>query len=178
MRWCHFLNDKSDAMHEARSFTFDPHMAIQKVPDNLRLLLADDDEDDCIFFKEALEELGVVASVAMVGDGVELMQYLEENHHHLPHILYLDLNMPRKNGYECLAEIRENQILANLGVVIYSTSLDKKSAERLYEQGASYYIRKPAEFSSLKVAIGKSLELFSESGIGRPTRENFIITND
>ena len=144
----------------------------------LHLLLADDDADDCLFFKEALEEIPVTASLATVNDGIQLMQHLQARRHLFPDILYLDLNMPRKNGYECLSEIRNNEKLRRMPIVIYSTPFDKASAESLYEQGASYYIRKPAEFPNLKKVIQRSIELISTSRTKRPSREDFIINSD
>ena len=65
----------------------------------LNLLLADDDADDCMFFKEALEELPVAAKLITVNDGVQLMNHLINENSQLPDALYLDLNMPRKNGH-------------------------------------------------------------------------------
>ncbi len=73
---------------------------------SLNLLLADDDTDDCFFFKEALEELPVSAKFTFVNDGVQLMQLLIVNDTSLADALFLDLNMPRKNGFECLSEIK------------------------------------------------------------------------
>ena len=74
----------------------------------LYILLADDDEDDCAFFKEALDELLLSVSLVTVNDGVQLMDFLSDNPlKRLPDILFLDLNMPRKSGFECLAEIKE-----------------------------------------------------------------------
>lgn len=88
------------------------------------MLLADDDEDDCLFFKDAIEELPVNASLQTVNDGEQLMRMLNTKSMSLPDILFLDLNMPRKTGYECLSEIKLSEKLKTLPVVIYSTSMD------------------------------------------------------
>lgn len=136
------------------------------------LLLADDDADDCDFFKEALEELPVDASLTTVNDGVQLMEFLSANSTHLPDVVFLDLNMPRKTGQECLVEIRSDDQLKNLPVIIFSTSLDMVNA--LYEKGANYYIRKPAEFSQLKKVILKAITVIAENQ-SRPSKENFIL---
>jgi CheY-like chemotaxis protein len=142
----------------------------------LQLLLADDDDDDCIFFKEALEELPVAAHLNTVNDGVQLMQYLHLNEKQLPNILYLDMNMPRKNGMECLREIKLNQTLIKIPVIIFSTSIDHDVVNLLHEYGAHYYIRKPAEFPNLKKVILKSIHLISELRHEQPDKENFILT--
>lgn len=83
------------------------------------ILLADDDTDDCLFFKDALEELALSVTLTTVRDGVELMRHLSTQV--LPDVIFLDLNMPRKNGYECLTEIKLNAKLATIPVVVYST---------------------------------------------------------
>ena len=74
--------------------------------EQLNILLADDDTDDCIFFKKALDELTLPTNLVAVHDGEQLMHLLTNDTNPLPHILYLDLNMPRKNGFECLSEIK------------------------------------------------------------------------
>src|SRR6187455_3109893 len=86
--------------------------------DFLNLLLADDE----ILFKEALEELKTKTVINTVKDGEQLMNYLINKEGPLPHIIFLDLNMPRKNGMECLKEIRSNEAFKAVSIVIYSTS--------------------------------------------------------
>jgi CheY-like chemotaxis protein len=92
----------------------------------LHVLLADDDEDDRLFFKEAIDDIKMRTIVTIVNDGIELMEYLNNPEISLPDVIFLDLNMPRKNGMQCLEEIRNDKILKNLTIAIYSTS----SAER------------------------------------------------
>jgi CheY-like chemotaxis protein len=140
------------------------------------LLLADDDEDDCDFFKEALDELTLPTNLVTVNDGVELMNYLDINSSdNLPNILFIDLNMPRKNGHECLKEIREIDTLKNLPVAIFSTSLDTEIVDLMYEKGATYYIRKPGDFSKLKKVIENALITASKNNFKQPIRANFVL---
>lgn len=139
------------------------------------LLLADDDEDDCAFFKEALDELSLPASLVVVNDGVQLMDYLTANSSNLPDMLFLDLNMPRKNGHECLKEIKEIEKLHTLPIIIFSTSLDIEIVDLMYKKGATYYIRKPGEFSKLKKVIGNALNVASENKLKQPVREHFVL---
>src|ERR1035438_6847359 len=88
------------------------------------IFLADDDADDCTFFEEALRDLQVQAQLTIVNDGVALMTTLDETvtEPPPPHVIFLDLNMPRKNGFECLDEIRQNPRFKEIPVVIFSTS--------------------------------------------------------
>ncbi|CAM3453583.1 response regulator [Flavobacterium chungbukense] len=140
------------------------------------LLLADDDEDDCDFFREALSETTIKAELFTVHDGVQLMNYLEKNGlENFPDVIFLDLNMPRKNGIECLTEIKENKDWKNLPIIIFSTSLDNEIVNNLYQKGATYYIRKPGEFSKLKTVIEKALKIASENNFKQPERANFIL---
>jgi len=139
------------------------------------LLLADDDSDDCIFFKDALDDLPVSVNLITVKDGVELMQTLSSNTLQLPDILFLDLNMPRKTGFECLSEIKENERLKHLPIVILSTSLDMKVVNSLHDMGAHYYIRKPGEFKQLKKLIHEAILITSKKNTQRPAKENFIL---
>jgi len=129
----------------------------------LNILLADDDIDDCDFFKDALETLPITAHLTMVHDGAELMNYLEENLPHLPHVLFLDINMPKKNGFECLAEIKNNAELKGLPVVMFSTSKDQSKIDVLFKNGANIYARKPASFVQLVQVIHHALPLATEN---------------
>lgn len=92
----------------------------------LNILLADDDKDDRFFFKMALDALSTPTELVAVVDGEKLMDYLTENVHQLPDVLFLDLNMPRKNGFECLSEIKLNPDLHALRVIIFSPLMSKK----------------------------------------------------
>ena len=142
----------------------------------INILLADDDIDDCIFFKEALEELQLDTNFTNVHNGEQLMKLLQKSTSELPDILFLDLNMPRKNGLSCLTEIKHNKRLKQLPVIIFSTSFDENIADLLFKHGAQYYICKPADFALLKKVIHQALILTKETN-SQPTRENFLLNN-
>lgn len=140
----------------------------------LQLLLADDDEDDCLFFKEALAELPVATHLTTVHDGEQLMHWLTANTGPLPQALFLDLNMPRKGGYECLVEIKADQQLQQIPVIIFSTSFEKEVADRLFKKGAISCIRKPTDFSQLKQAIQQALSLLNPAN-GTPSATEEVV---
>lgn len=142
----------------------------------LIILLADDDIDDSLFFEDAIAELSDLANFSSVRDGEQLMQLLGDETQKLPHILFLDLNMPRKNGFECLAEIKKNIRLKNLPVVIFSTSLEQEVVDRLYDNGAHFFIRKPSEFTLFKKIIRHTLTLIISKNNTQPPKENFVLT--
>lgn len=126
----------------------------------LHLLLADDDADDRDFFQEALENIAFAGQLTTVQDGEELMQWLTQKKGNLPDLLFLDLNMPRKNGYECLAEIKQNPDLQVLPVIILTTSSNPSEMEKLSQIGAHNYIQKPADLSKLAQVIKQVLPMY------------------
>lgn len=142
----------------------------------LNILLADDDIDDCFFFKEAIGEWLIPTRLTAVHDGEQLMQHLKKETNNLPHALFLDLNMPRKNGFECLAEIKLCDELKQLPVIIFSTSFEQEVVNLLYKNGAQYFIRKPSVFLQFKQIIQQTLTVISEENMIQPVREKFVLT--
>ena len=142
----------------------------------IQILLADDDEDDRLFFKEAFEEIKINTHVRFVNDGVELMNDLNQNGKQLPHILFLDLNMPRKNGIECLLEIKRMNQLQNIAIAIYSTSSSDQDIEETFVQGANVYIKKPSDFATLKRILEEVIKVnwqYQTSGLNRA---NYVLS--
>lgn len=146
-----------------------------KPPFQLHLLLTDDDEDDCLFFQEVLETLNIAFRLTTIKGGPQLMNWLAEKTNSLPDLLFLDLNMPRKNGYECLAEIKQDPRLMHIPVIIYSTALNLVDVDSLYKTGAHYYIQKPGDFGDLSKAIGHVLNLPEEKRRIQPKRSDFLL---
>jgi CheY-like chemotaxis protein len=127
------------------------------------IILADDDIDDRFFFEKALKEIPIPNRLTTVRDGEELMNYLHANPNQLPDVLFLDLSMPRKTGFECLTEIKEDEKLKHIPVIMLSTSFprDNKYEQNiinmLYTIGAMDYIRKPGDYQKLKEVIQTAL---------------------
>lgn len=134
-------------------------MEINRETTPLNILLADDDMDDRIFFEKALTEMPLSTTLTTVNNGDQLMQYLLDNSDQLPDVLFLDLSMPRKTGFECLFEIKENESLKALTVVMLTTSytrgfdLEENLKATLTRMGAHAYIRKPPDFNELKAVL-------------------------
>ena len=127
----------------------------------IKILVADDNWDDCILFKEALSELPFNTRLTTVEDGYRLIELLNKDTANLPDVLFLDLNMPRKNGYECLLEIRTNEQLKDIRVIVFSSSLERHIVDLLYENGADLFIKKPSDFTMLKKVISDALSTSS-----------------
>jgi CheY-like chemotaxis protein len=136
------------------------------------ILLADDDDDDRLLFTDVLREYSKDSNLSFAHNGEVLMAMLRSDS--LPDVLFLDLNMPLKNGIECLEEIRNDEKLKHLPVVIFSTSSHPGTINQMYEIGAHLYVRKPNDFSALRRTIHAVLK----KDWGHPTRppkEDFVL---
>jgi CheY-like chemotaxis protein len=123
-------------------------------------LMADDDPDDRLLIREAFQESLLSNSIYFVEDGVELMDYLRHQagfsnpaEAPTPDLILLDLNMPRKDGREALAEIKSDPQLRYIPVVVLTTSKAEEDIMRSYDIGAASYITKPVTFDGLVEAI-------------------------
>lgn len=144
--------------------------------DAIHILLADDDEDDRLFFKDAFSEIKINTVVSMVNDGVELMEYLVRPGIVLPHVLFLDLNMPRKSGMECLREIKSINHLKDISIAIYSTSASEADIEDTFVKGANVYIKKPSDFNTLKKVLSEVITVNWQYHTSGLDRSNFLLS--
>lgn len=138
------------------------------------ILLADDDADDCMFFQYVIDELAIAAKIITVHNGECAMQWLTTTKT-LPDIIFLDINMPCKNGTECLREIKEIELLQNIPVIVLSTSLENDIVQSLYKNGALFYIRKPSLFAHLKLLLSHVINLVEAGENAQPTIDKFIL---
>jgi len=125
-----------------------------------RVLIADDDADDVQLTKECFTENQLLIDVNDVSDGQKLIEHLNEikktsNATTLPQLILLDLNMPRKSGFEVLKEIKEDEVLRKIPVIILSTSKASKDIEKAYELGASCFVTKPHTMTEWCDKMGK-----------------------
>lgn len=118
----------------------------------IRLVLADDDEDDRFMAREALAVSRLTNPLDEVSDGMELLEYLRgclERKDPLPGLILLDLNMPRMDGREALAEIKSNPELRRIPIVVLTTSKAEEDIFRTYDLGVNSFISKPIRFEGL-----------------------------
>lgn len=125
---------------------------------SVTILLADDDSDDRELFKEAMEDRMPNLNLEFAIDGKNLMDKLHHTNH-LPDVLFLDLNMPYKSGFECLAEIRKTERLKDIPVIIYSTSSSQKDIDETFQKGANLYVKKPSYYKELQDMVSCVLKL-------------------
>jgi CheY-like chemotaxis protein len=120
------------------------------------ILMADDDEDDCMLAREALAESRLANELHIVRDGEELMDYLHHRGQYTdaksaprPGLILLDLNMPKKDGREALREIKADSVLRRIPVIVLTTSKADEDIYHTYDLGANSFIIKPVTFASL-----------------------------
>lgn len=139
------------------------------------IVLADDDESDQFLFKEAFDDLKIKTIVNIVNNGTQLMNYLNQEDTILPGLIFLDLNMPRKNGLQCLKEIRSSKKLKNISIAIYSTSDYEKDIDDAFNNGANVYIKKPDDFTTLKQVLNKAVVMARQYHYAPFNKANFLL---
>lgn len=122
----------------------------------MTIFYTDDDPDDQLFFKEVVSEIEKDCAVYTQNHGQELLQLLK-NPPPSPHLIFLDLNMPIKNGYDALREIRGSSDYQQTPVIIFSTSNDHQAISRSKELGANMFISKPPSYERLKEILQEVL---------------------
>ncbi|MGN6400976.1 MAG: response regulator, partial [Flavisolibacter sp.] len=119
----------------------------------VNILVAEDDRDHFLLLEEAIENTLPHYRITHSRDGKECLQKIEEQE--VPDMIFLDLNLPRKNGLDCLVEIRKQKHLQTTPVVIYSTSSDFEDIDLCYKAGCTLYLVKPPSFKELLVQVKK-----------------------
>ena len=126
--------------------------------DKIKVILVDDDEDDIDMFKTAFSKLKVKSTLQYFRNGVQVMEYFKDENNEIPHILFLDLNMPLMGGKEVLYKLRADERFRNLPIAIYSTSNLERDIEDTLGLGANIYIVKPYDFKKLEKALENVLK--------------------
>jgi CheY-like chemotaxis protein len=128
------------------------------------VLLVDDDPGDTLMIREAFEHNKVSNALASVADGVQAMQYLRREGQYAnasrPDLILLDLNLPRKDGREVLAEIKRDPMLATIPVVVLTTSHAEEDVLRSYQLHANAYVTKPVDFERFIEVVRQIDEFF------------------
>ncbi len=143
----------------------------------IEILIADDDAEDIMLIKDALNESRLKNGVQSVKDGEELMHYLrnegkysDKDKYPTPGIILLDLNMPKKDGREALKEIKADKNLRSIPIVILTTSKAEEDILKTYNLGVSSFITKPVKFSTM-VDVMKTLNKYWFEIVELPNRD-------
>jgi CheY-like chemotaxis protein len=114
------------------------------------ILLADDDFDDAEFFADALNDVDPQAKFFHAENGFGVFEQIRTLGNRMPSIIFLDLNMPEMDGWECLSILKRNPVTKNIPVMIYSTSSFQRDKQNALAGGASAFITKPSDYESLR----------------------------
>jgi len=120
-----------------------------------KIFLIDDDQDDRSLFCEAVEELGSEIVCYTAANGRKALSQINNKEIETPDIIFLDINMPVMNGWQCLSMLKEQEFYKSIPVIMYSTSSHPEDVEKARQLGALCFFTKPRDFKSLK----KSLEI-------------------
>ena len=146
---------------------------LRAIPQQRSVLLVDDDAGDTLMIREALETFAPETAVAAVGDGVDALRYLRRQDEFAgcprPDLVLLDLNMPRKDGREVLAEVKADTGLRSIPVVVLTTSGAGEDIARSYDLHANAYVTKPADIDGL-TSVVRCIERFFGGVVQPPPR--------
>lgn len=112
------------------------------------IFIVDDDEDDLFFFEQALKRTDGSAQLIKVLESTEVIKTLKGDISR-PDYIFLDLNMPKKSGKECLADIRNESVFHNIPVIIYTTSSSPEDRKEIFKMGANHFLTKFSDFKEL-----------------------------
>jgi CheY-like chemotaxis protein len=143
----------------------------------VKVMLADDDKEGQEIFAEAVAESNIPVELTTADNGQELMDKLHDPNEPNPDVIFLDINMPVKDGKEALKEIKSDEELKDIPTVIYTASDSKKDIEDTFHAGANLYVTKPVSFRSLVSIIRKILTLDWKKYLPRPIRELFFVSD-
>ncbi len=141
----------------------------------LNVLFVDDDTDESYLFNEALEHAGLNINLSRAKDGNDLLTFLKREP--LPDIVFIDLNMPYKDGLEALSEIRKEERFRKLPLIIYSTTKNDFHIDSSYKNGANLFVVKPNNFDGM-VQIVKRVCTIDWKNFTTPGREDFLISSE
>lgn len=149
---------------------------ITKTMHHIDILLVEDSPADVLITREAFAEFKVLNTLHVVEDGVEALAFLNQAGQYAsvprPDLILLDLNLPRKNGREVLAEIKTDPKFKSIPVVVLTTSHSEKDVLQAYDQHANCYIVKPVGFDNFVEAV-KTIRQFWFSVVTLPPEENY-----
>lgn len=144
----------------------------------IKVILADDDKDDQELFEEALSKTNVPSELTTFNNGKDLMDNLKDPNESNPDIIFIDINMPLKNGKEALAEMKAHEDLKDIPTVILSTSRNEKDVEETFLAGASLYVPKPNSFNTFIKLLQKIFSLKWTGELLKPLRKTFLLTEN
>jgi CheY-like chemotaxis protein len=142
-------------------------------PDPIEVLLVEDDPGDVLLIREAFEDNKVANRLHVVADGVEALEFMRRENGHedapRPDLVLLDLNLPRKDGREVLAEVKADDDLRSIPIVVLTTSQAEEDVLRSYDLHANAYVTKPVDFDRF-IGVVRQIDQFFVSVVKLPKR--------
>lgn len=141
----------------------------------LNVIVADNDENTLIFFKNILKELKISIKVQCFSNGKSLMEYLNNDDAVVPEIVFMKYRIPGKESMECLEEIRSDLKFSNMVTAIYSEPIPEDEIEDIFVKGANIYMKKPESFDTLKKVLTDVITINWQYYTSGLNKENFIL---
>ncbi|WP_329129760.1 response regulator [Streptomyces sp. NBC_01476] len=132
------------------------------------VLLVEDDPADALLIEDALSEGGVARTLVHVEDGIEALEYLRDPERERPDLIVLDLNMPRMNGRELLAVLRDDEELSSIPLVVLTTSAAPDDITDAYQKHANAYVTKPVNLDDFLLAVQRIDAFFLDTSAPLP----------
>ncbi|MBK9731779.1 MAG: response regulator [Chitinophagaceae bacterium] len=148
---------------------------MQTIIGPLHIFLADDDEDDRVLFKEAIESIHPNFQLTTFMSGQDLINFLSHFENPPPDLIFLDINMPCKNGKVCLKEIRSIHKFEQVPIIMFTTSSNEKDIQETFSYGANKYVLKSDFFEDEKAIFKELFAQYEKGSLIHPTREKFLL---
>jgi CheY-like chemotaxis protein len=149
------------------------HPTMKTGTEVLNVLFVDDDADEFYLFNEAIEQSEQQVNMTRAKDGNDLMKILSTGNY--PDIIFMDLNMPYKDGLETLVELKSSSAFQNIPVIIFSTTSNSTQINTCYEQGANMYVVKPESFDQITNMVTKVFALDWKTKASPTSFSNFVL---
>ena len=142
------------------------------------ILLADDDKDDADIFRQALQEINPSIVFCYADTGFGIFEYLNDEKNPKPDVIFLDLNMPEMNGWQCLAKLKNEKKFESIPVIIYTTSSNPRENEIAQDLEAHGLITKPTDPKILKKVLGLVITNLGTKHLREAVKEAYLLTRE
>ncbi|AZB08630.1 response regulator [Chryseobacterium sp. G0162] len=141
----------------------------------LNVIVADNDENTLIFFKNIFKELKISIKVQCFNNGKDLMEYLNNDDAVVPEIVFIKYTIPGKDSMECIDEVRAHQKFSNMVTAIYGEEISESEIEETFVKGNNICIRKPTDFGTLKKVLTEVITINWQYHTSGLNKDNFIL---
>ncbi|MFC3759011.1 response regulator [Chryseobacterium tructae] len=141
----------------------------------LNVIVADNDENTLIFFKNIFKELKISIKIQCFHNGISLMEYLNNKDAVVPEIVFIKYTIPGKNSMECIDEVKANPKFSNMVTAIYDDDISENEIEEAFVKGNNICIRKPSDFETLKKVLTDVITINWQYHTSGLNKDNFIL---